>query len=662
MSSGKPGRSASKRSWRTKIKTDGSACLVFVLGLSITAAGWHSAQRSLTQDTRAYFDFRVKQLLATIENRIDNYQQVLQGTRGLFTASVAVERSEFQRYIDSLNLAARYPGIQGVGFSLIVAPAQLPAHLESIRREGFTDYEIHPAGQRELYTTIIYLEPFAGRNLRAFGYDMFTEPTRRQAMVYARDMNTVGMTGKVTLVQEIDSDIQAGFLMYLPVFENFQAHDNAAERRKHIIGWVYAPFRMRDFMSGIGGERSADLHLSIYDGEEVSDTKLMYSDQIDRVPQKAISKRLNLTVGGHTWTLVIHSEAGLKNWLNNYQPLLILVGGGGLSLLLALSTRQYITRGQALAMAAAVNRALQESESRFRLLADSAPVLIWLTDVKQSAIWFNKQWLSFTGRPLPEQLDQGWLNLVEPSQTELVLKLLQWHYQTRKPFNVEFRLRRHDGEYRWILNTGAPRFNNDGEFVGFIGSCIDITRHREMEEELWELATTDGLTGFLNRRHFLVRLREEFDRIQRNAELQSALLMLDLDHFKRINDHYGHAVGDEVLQHFAQIIRSQQRKIDIVGRLGGEEFAIILPDTELSEAYVLAERLLHTVAGTPLAHEMSLIEITISIGVAQLNIGSESPDAALKQADQALYRAKKAGRNQIVLQSQPETTPNQPRR
>jgi diguanylate cyclase (GGDEF)-like protein/PAS domain S-box-containing protein len=551
--------------------------------------------------------------------------------------------------------------VQGVGFSLVVPQAQLLSHTESIRQQGFPHYDIYPAGKRDMYTSIIYLEPFSDGNLRAFGYDMFTDPTRRHAMIHARDTDTIGITGRVSLVQELDSDNQAGFLMYLPVFQNRRPHDNEVDRRNHILGWVYAPFQIRDFMAEIGGERGTDLRLSIYDGEKISAATLMYTDQADPIQGKGISKTIHLAIGGHIWTLAIHSETSLKDWLNTYHPLIILISGVGLSMLLSLSIRQYIARGQALAMAAAVNQELQESEMRFRLMADSAPVLIWLTDVNQAAIWFNKQWLQFTGQRLSENLGQGWLSLVESSQKKWLLKVLHWHYQIRKPFNLEFRLRRYDGAYRWILNTGVPRFNNNGDFVGFIGSCIDITQHKEMEEELWELATTDGLTGFLNRRHFLVRLREEFDRIQRNDKLQSALLMLDIDHFKRINDSYGHAIGDEVLKHFAQIIRSQQRKVDIVGRMGGEEFAVILPDTNLSEARVLAERLLHTVARTPLAHEVSLIKITISIGVAQLNIHSESADSALKQADQALYRAKEAGRNQIAVQSLLAITNIQPR-
>ncbi len=236
-----------------------------------------------------------------------------------------------------------------------------------------------------------------------------------------------------------------------------------------------------------------------------------------------------------------------------------------------------------------------------------------------------------------------------PAHTELVVKLLDWHFQLRKPFSVEYRLRRNDGEYRWIIDTGVPRFDEDGDFMGFIGSCIDITEHKEMEEELWELATTDGLTGFLNRRHFLVRLQEEFDRMRRNAQLQSSVLMLDLDHFKRINDGYGHAAGDAVLKHFADIIHTEQRKIDVVGRLGGEEFAIILPDTDLFEARVFAERLRKTLADRPLQQQSTIIEITVSIGIALLSAATESPDNVLRDADRALYLAKESGRNRVVL-------------
>lgn len=636
-------------SWRRKLLVQGWVCLVFVFGMLTTFGLWYSAERSFQLDTQAYFDFRVRQMLESIDKRLETYQQILQGMHGLFAASDKVERAEFREYIAALHLEQRYPGIQGVGFSLIVPKDIKDSHTHEIRQQGFPDYQIYPSGERDVYSSIIYLEPFSGRNLRAFGYDMFSEPVRRQAMCYARDNDSIGMSGKVTLVQETDDDIQAGFLLYLPVYRNGLPHENEQQRRASIVGWVYAPFRIKDFMAGVGGERAEDLHLSIYDGDQPTEANLMYSNQAEPPSEQALGTTRLLSIGGHVWTLVIHSDPSLKNRLDHNLSQIILISGVALTLLLALLIRQFVVRGQALALAAAANQELQESETRFRLMADSAPVLIWVVDANQWAIWFNKHWLDFTGRTLLEEIGQGWLESVYPTHLELVVKLLNWHFQLRKPFSVEYRLRRHDGEYRWIIDTGVPRFDENGEFMGFIGSCIDITEHKEMEEELWELATTDGLTGFLNRRHFLVRLQEEFDRMQRNKELQCSVLMLDLDHFKRINDGYGHAAGDAVLKHFADIIRSQQRKIDVVGRLGGEEFAIILPDTEVSEACVFAERLRKAVADSALQQPSAVIDITVSIGIALLSASCRSPDSVLRDADRALYAAKDGGRNRVVF-------------
>lgn len=627
----------------------GGAGLGLALGFLATFAVWQWSERTFEHDTQDYFEFRVRQLMTSLEYRLATYQQVLHGARGLFAASASVERHEFKAYVESLHLQQRYPGIQGVGFVELVPKEHKDRHVMQIRRQGHPDYGIFPEEERNIYAPIIYLEPFAGRNLRAFGYDMYSEPLRYQAMQYASEHNTIGMSGKVILVQETDTDVQPGFLLYLPVYQKQSSADSVTEPKAQLLGWVYEAFRIRDFIAGLGDERQSDLHLSIFDGDILTENNLMYTDRAEIITDHILVTTKTLNTGGRTWTLVIHSEPGLRNWLNQDQSLIILISGTTLSLMLGLLIREFIARGQALSLAEASNQELLESEARFRLMADSAPVLIWVTDAAESAIWVNKHWLEFTGRDLAQEIGNGWLDSVFPGHVDLVKKLLSWHFQSRKPFNVEYRLLRYDGEYRWVHNNGAPRFDEAGQFVGFIGSCIDITSHKEMEEELWELATTDGLTGFLNRRHFLVRLQEEFDRIQRTHELNSSLLMLDLDYFKRINDSHGHAAGDAVLKHFADIIRTQQRKIDLVGRLGGEEFAIVLPDTDASEARVFAERLRLSLEAKPLCWHSLLISITVSIGIAQLNHRCQSPDAVLGAADDALYQAKASGRNQVVL-------------
>lgn len=238
-----------------RLQTLGSAYLVFGLGLVLTLSLWDWSEHVYESNAKSYFEFRVGQLLESIDKRLETYQQVLHGARGLFAASTEVERQEFYHYVNSLHLNLRYPGIQGVGFSLLVPKADKQRHTHSIRQQGFPNYDIYPGGDRAVYTSIIYLEPFAQRNLAAFGYDMFSEPVRHAAMVYARDHDTIGMSGKVQLVQETDADIQAGFLIYLPVYRNGQPHTTESERRANIVGWVYSPFRIKDFMQGIGGER-----------------------------------------------------------------------------------------------------------------------------------------------------------------------------------------------------------------------------------------------------------------------------------------------------------------------------------------------------------------------------------------------------------------------
>lgn len=136
----------------------------------------------------------------------------------------------FFNYVKSLHLQEKYPGIQGVGFSLWISEKDKASHIEKIRQEGFQDYTIRPEDDRETWTSIIYLEPFSGRNLRAFGYDMYTEFVRRKAMEYARDHAETAISRKVKLVQETEQDIQAGFLMYVPVYRKNAPQSTVAER------------------------------------------------------------------------------------------------------------------------------------------------------------------------------------------------------------------------------------------------------------------------------------------------------------------------------------------------------------------------------------------------------------------------------------------------
>ena len=163
----------------------------------------------------------------------------------------AVSRHDWRLFWQELQAQQLLPGLQGFGFARVIAPEQLDAHIRQVRQEGFPDYTVRPPGPRAVYTSIIYLEPFADRNLRAFGYDMYSEPVRRQAMEHARDTGRASLTGRVTLVQEDGDAPQAGVLMYVPVFRKGAALQTPEQRQAALLGWSYSPYRMDDLMAGM---------------------------------------------------------------------------------------------------------------------------------------------------------------------------------------------------------------------------------------------------------------------------------------------------------------------------------------------------------------------------------------------------------------------------
>jgi diguanylate cyclase (GGDEF)-like protein/PAS domain S-box-containing protein len=223
--------------------------------------------------------------------------------------------------------------------------------------------------------------------------------------------------------------------------------------------------------------------------------------------------------------------------------------------------------------------------------------------------------------------------------------------RTGKPVrNVVMGVQTPDGGRVWILVGATPLFRN-GELEQVYASFEDITERVLLSRELAREATTDYLTGAANRRSFMKRLGTELERVRRHPELRTALAVIDLDHFKHVNDTYGHGTGDAVLQHLVQVVGATIRPTDLLGRTGGEEFAILLPDTDLAQATALAERIRATVAGTPHAYAHGPVTVTISVGVSVMHPGDAGVDDVLVRADLALYEAKSDGRDAVRVRT-----------
>lgn len=222
-------------------------------------------------------------------------------------------------------------------------------------------------------------------------------------------------------------------------------------------------------------------------------------------------------------------------------------------------------------------------------------------------------------------------------------------------WQADYLIRTRDGRKIWVSDVSHPWFSENGRIIGSIGSLRDITDRVEAENkiknELSQIANTDALTGLSNRREFFARLDQELRRLRR-VDTDLSIMILDIDHFKAINDSYGHDVGDSVLVEMSKIIKSCLRETDLASRIGGEEFAILLADTPSEGAGDAAER----IRGDIVKHNFELgldkkpVGITVSIGVASAVSGQELTSSELyKIADTRLYIAKNSGRNQTSI-------------
>ena len=206
-----------------------------------------------------------------------------------------------------------------------------------------------------------------------------------------------------------------------------------------------------------------------------------------------------------------------------------------------------------------------------------------------------------------------------------------------------------EGETKLVLHAPDGGFTDDTrKLAEWLASQAAIAlENARLHEIVQRQAITDELTGLVNRRRFLAALDAEIVRARRLGGPLSVVLV-DLDDFKRINDRFGHPAGDTVLLAFADLMRAHVREVDVAGRLGGEEFSILLPETDLLGAAAGAERLRHALAEQPLELEGRTLEVTASFGVAELAPG-QTGDGLLRSADAALYRAKEQGKNRVSL-------------
>ncbi|MGI4878105.1 MAG: sensor domain-containing diguanylate cyclase, partial [Janthinobacterium lividum] len=297
--------------------------------------------------------------------------------------------------------------------------------------------------------------------------------------------------------------------------------------------------------------------------------------------------------------------------------------------------------------------ALLASEERFAALAKLSPAVIFRADADGNCSFVNGSWYKLTGRKPRTALGIGWTSAIHPGDRSRMRHDWEAISSQGVTANMEYRFCHRDGDVRWTTVATAKEFDADDRLVGYVGVITDITPQKLLELELQvardaaELAATiDELTGLSNRRHFMDALGHEVARSRRYGQ-PLALAMLDVDFFKLINDSYGHPHGDGMLRAVAAVLAEAVRETDLVGRVGGEEFAVMMPATNPEMALVISERIRLAIAAVRLDLPTGgSTRVTISAGVAGLAPGETMHDL-ISRTDQALYKSKNGGRNQV---------------
>jgi CHASE1-domain containing sensor protein/nitrogen-specific signal transduction histidine kinase len=319
---------------------------VLILSLIITLLATYYVRNEAHARDKLRFENDVERARLAIERRIETYLALLRGGAGLFVANGnQVSKKMFQDYVASLNIENEFKGVQGLGWARRVELPELFQYVTDLQNQGDFYFRVIPEGDRPEYVAVTFIEPRSRINIAALGFDMFQEPTRRAALLQARDTGQPTATGKVELVQEFNQERkQAGFLIYVPVYKTFGVPAIVEERKVALFGYVYAPFRTDDLLQGtLGKDEVNDVDFKIYDGEIVNEEALLHDSRLIRIGRRdtypsRFAKEIKLKVAERTWTAAFVEREEFERASGAAAAPYIFMGGVLISLILFLIT------------------------------------------------------------------------------------------------------------------------------------------------------------------------------------------------------------------------------------------------------------------------------------------------------------------------------------
>ena len=291
----------------------------------------------------------------------------MRGCQALFYASDSVTRDNWEKYVKNLNISVNYPGIQALAYAVYINKNEISGVENQLRRSGYPYFKINSNFRNDYLTPIIFIEPFSGRNLRAFGFDMYSESIRREAMNRALETGQPAMSKKVTLMQETSKSIQPGFLLYIPVYRSPDATKTVEDRKRNIVGFVYTPFRAHDVMQAIL-KNFSDLQIQIYDGNKPSKENILFNS--GSILHQTSSKKdfvsdTSIYPAGTQWKIILSTTDAFGSNIEQRHPALVLILGLAVTFLILLISINIIRNKATVVKELLLSREVEKKKDEF---------------------------------------------------------------------------------------------------------------------------------------------------------------------------------------------------------------------------------------------------------------------------------------------------------
>ena len=470
------------------------ALLILLFSFSVWGIRVYYIALYVEKDENQIFNSECNDISGKINALLHSRAQLLRSGSALFASSDTVTRKTWKRFLEATNVNENIYGIKGVSYNPVVSQAQLPHYIETIRKEGFPAYSVKPAGNRAVYCPVAYIEPFTGRNIQAFGYDIFSDSVRRKAIEYARDQNLASLSGKLMLVQQSEGDLQAGLLFIAPIYKNGLPIHTVLERRTAFNGVVSIALQMDnllgDIMDSKKFSKNNQLELEVYD-DSISSSNLLFASSKDLSIQSRNLQTLTLTkaidYNGKQW--ILRFTKFRPSAFNGYSIVYnSLAFGFILSILIfGLALTFFNINFRARQIAEGLTRELMESKERFLILLNSAAEGIYGLDLKGNCTFANQSALQMLGYTEEEELLGKNMHLLihyaKIDGTSLDITECPIHQslnqQKRTHENSEI-LHRADGTFFPVEYWSYPIITN-GIIEGAVVTFIDISDRKREE-------------------------------------------------------------------------------------------------------------------------------------------------------------------------------------